>query len=195
MVRGKAPRGTQATFRQLGATLGQLHTLPDPPARSGGAWHHLAFEGGPGAEIAALRTLLDARTHILDERQEVLAVLREQVAALDDLHHLPAAFTHPDFVPANALVSPDGDPVIIDWAGAGVAPRLWTLAWLLWSAGLSGPRHVDATVQGYRQHVALDPAELDWLEPAVTARPLIFDAWSYATGRRPLPTSLPNAQK
>lgn len=194
-VRGKAPRGTQATFRQLGATLGQLHTLPDPPAQSGGAWHHLAFEGGPGAEIAALRTLLDARTHILDERQEVLAVLREQVAALDDLHHLPAAFTHPDFVPANALVSPDGDPVIIDWAGAGVAPRLWTLAWLLWSAGLSGPRHVDATVQGYRQHVALDPAELDWLEPAVTARPLIFDAWSYATGRRPLPTSLPNAQK
>jgi len=82
-----------------------------------------------------------------------------------DPHHLPLAFTHPDFVTANALVPPAGDPMIIDWAGAGVAPRLWTLAFLLWSAGLSGPRHIDAAVQGYRQHVSLDPAELDRLEP------------------------------
>ncbi len=51
-VEGKAPRSTQATLRQLGEMLGALHTLPDPPARSGCAWHHLAFEGGPGAEIA-----------------------------------------------------------------------------------------------------------------------------------------------
>ncbi|MDQ2760591.1 MAG: phosphotransferase [Actinomycetota bacterium] len=148
--------------------------------------------GGPGAEIAALGTLLDARTYVPEERQEALAALREQVAALDELHHLPLAFTHPDFVTANALVPPAGDPMIIDWAGAGVAPRLWTLAFLLWSAGLSGPRHIDAAVQGYRQHVSLDPAELDRLEPAVAARPLIFDAWSYATGRRPLADVLAN---
>ena len=29
-------------------------------------------------------------------------------------------------------------------------------------------------------------AELDRLPPAITARPLILDAWSYATGRRRL---------
>ncbi len=104
----------------------------------------------------------------------MLETIREQVVALDDLHHLPLAFTHPDFVTANALAPPGGAPVIIDWAGAGVAPRLWTLAFLLWSAGLSGARHIDAVVQGYRQHVRLDPAELDWLEPAVAARPLVL---------------------
>lgn len=76
--------------------------------------------------------------------------------------------------------------MIIDWAGAGVAPRLWTIAFLLWSAGLSGPRPVEAAVDGYRRQVMLDPAELDRLEPAVAARPLIFDAWTFATGRRPL---------
>jgi methyltransferase (TIGR00027 family) len=185
-VDGRAPRQTQATFRQLGELLGRLHTLPDAPTRPGGAWHHLTFEGGPDTEIAALRGLLDARSHVPDERREALATLRRQVAALDDLHDLPRTFTHADFVTANAIVVPTDTPVMIDWSGAGVAPRLWTLGFLLWSAGLSGPRHVDATVQGYRQHVALDATELDRLEPALAARPLIFEAWSYATGRRPL---------
>jgi methyltransferase (TIGR00027 family) len=185
-VEGKVPRSTPATFRQFGELLGRLHTLPDPPTWPGGAWHHLAFEGGPGAEIAELHTLLDARTHVPHERREMLADLREQVIALDDLHQLPVAFTHPDFVTANAVLTPDGTPVILDWAGAGVAPRLWALAYLLWSAGLSGPQHIDAAVQGYRRHVWLDRAELDRLQPAIAARPLILDAWSYATGRRPL---------
>jgi methyltransferase (TIGR00027 family) len=194
-VGGKAAQPTQATFRALGELLGRLHTLPEPPPgraggeaprRAGGAWHHLALEGGPGEEIAGLRALLDARGHVGDEGQDALAVLREEVARLDDLHDLPARFTHPDFVAANTIVAPAGGPVIVDWAGAGVGPRLWTLAFLLWSAGMAGPRQVDATVQGYRRHVSLEPAELDRLEPAVAARPLIFDAWSYATGRQPL---------
>ena len=77
-------------------------------------------------------------------------------------------------------------PVIVDWTGAGRAPRLWTLAFLLWSAGMAGPRHIDAVVAGYRTRVQLDPAELDRLDPAVAARPLIFDAWAFAAGRRPL---------
>jgi methyltransferase (TIGR00027 family) len=185
-VDGRAPRPTQQTFRQLGELLGRLHALPGAPTRSGGAWHHLALEGGPDAEIAALRALLDARAHVSDEQQESLAALRRRVAALDDLRDLPRAFTHPDFVAANAIVAPAGGPVIIDWAGAGVAPRLWAVAFLLWSAGLSGARHVDAAVEGYRRHVSLDPTELDRLEPAVATRPVIFDAWSYATGRRSL---------
>ncbi len=93
---------------------------------------------------------------------------------------------------ANAIVSPAGAPAIIDWAGAGVAPRLWTLAFLLWSAGLSGPRCVEAAVEGYRRHVELGPAELDRLESALAARPLIFDTWAYATGRRPLTDGIAN---
>ncbi|MDQ2726404.1 MAG: SAM-dependent methyltransferase [Actinomycetota bacterium] len=186
LVPGKAPRGTQATFRQLGELLGRLHTLPDPPRRPGGAWHHLAFEGGPDAEIAALGELVDARSHVPDEWRPALAALRHEVEQLDDLHDLPLGFTHPDFVTANAIVPAAGGLTMIDWSGAGVAPRLWTLAFLLWSAGLSGPRHVEAVVNGYRLHVQPDLTELDRLEGAVAARPRIFDAWGYATGRRKL---------
>lgn len=185
-VDGKAPRPTQVALRRLGESLGRLHTLPDAPARPGGAWHHLAFEGGPDAEIAALRELFEARVHVTDEQRELLAARRERLAGLDDLRDLPTAFSHADFVAANAVVPSGGDPVIIDWAGAGVAPRLWSLGFLLWSAGQAGPRHVDAVVQGYRRHVRLDPAELDRLESAVVARPLVFDTWAYVTGRRRL---------
>ena len=185
-LEGKPPNGTQRTFRQLGEMLGRLHTLPDSPIRPGGGWHHLTLDGGPDTEIAALRSLLDARDHVSDDGRGALTTLRAEVDQLDDLHDLHHAFTHPDFVAANTIVTAGMGPVIIDWTGAGRAPRLWTLTFLLWSAGMAGPRHVDAVVAGYRTHVELDPAELDRLDPAVAARPLIFDAWAFATGRRPL---------
>jgi methyltransferase (TIGR00027 family) len=180
------PRSTQQLLHQLGELLGRLHALPDPPDRPGGGWHHLVLDGGPGDEIAALQALLDAHGHVPNEWRAELDALRDEVDQLDDLHDLPHAFTHPDFVAANTIITPDKGPVIIDWTGAGLAPRLWTLAFLLWSAGMSGPRYVDAAIAGYRTHVQLTPDELDQLQAAIAARPLIFDVWSYVTGRRPL---------
>jgi methyltransferase (TIGR00027 family) len=185
-VTGPEPRDTPATYRRLGELLGRLHTVPDPPPGPGGAWHHLAHDGGPEAEIAALGTLLEARTHVPDEQRGVLAALRSMAAGIDDLRDLPSAFTHPDFVRGNTVVASTGDIVVIDWAGAGFAPRLWTLGFLLWEAGRAGPGQVDAAVAGYRRHIELDAAELDRLETAVAARPAVFDGWSYATGRRSL---------
>ncbi len=44
------------------------------------------------------------------------------------------------------------------------AIRRTLLAFLLWSARLSGPCCVEAVVEGYRDHVELGPAELDRLE-------------------------------
>ncbi len=88
---GKSPRGTPAILRTLGELLGRLHTLPDPPQRRGGAGHHLAFEDGPEAEIVALRSLLDARAHVLNQRRPALAALQAQVHQLDDLHDLPVS--------------------------------------------------------------------------------------------------------
>lgn len=187
LLDGLPARASVTLHRQLGELLGRLHTLPDPPTRIGAGWHHLTLEGGPTEEIAALRALLDARDHVPDDWRAALSALREEVDDLDDLHDLPVAFTHPDFVTANTIATSTDGPVIIDWTGAGQAPRLWTLAFLLWSAGMAGPRHIDAAIAGYRTHVQLDPAELDRLTPAVAARPLIFEAWAYATGRKPLP--------
>ena len=195
-LEGKAPPATRPTFRRLGDLLGRLHTPPGStmqPNWPGGGWHHLVPQGGPEAEIASVRELFAAHSHPSEAGRASLAVLQGDVDDLDDLADLPHAFTHPDFVAANAVVVDDGvddgkveSLVLLDWTGAGRAPRLWTLGFLLWSAALAGPRCIDAVAAGYRGHVRLQHAELARLESAVGARPIIFNAWSYATGRRSL---------
>ena len=66
--------------------------------------------------------------------------------------------------------------VIVNWAGAGRGPRLWSLAFLLWAAGRRGPGRVEAAVSGYRRHVELVAAEREQLANAIAARPLVFSA-------------------
>ncbi|HEX3647123.1 MAG TPA: phosphotransferase [Pseudonocardiaceae bacterium] len=78
----------------------------------------------------------------------------------DDGADLPHAFVHPDFVPANAIATPDGGLVIVDWTGAGRGPRIWPLAFLLWAAARVHPRLVGLAFSYYRKHVELEPAEL-----------------------------------
>ena len=80
---------------------------------------------------------------------------------------LPHAFVHPDFVPANAIPTPDERLVIVDWAGAGRGPRLWSLGFLLWASGARSMRLVDVVVSRYRRHVVLEPEELTRLAWAI----------------------------
>jgi len=117
----------------LGALLGRLHTLGDGAvARPGGAWHHLA-DGLPSAEIAAASRMLTAAAPVVpDAERAAFDALREQVATLDAAQGLPEGLIHPDFVLANVVATPGG-MVLVDWAGAGRGPRLWSLAFLLYS--------------------------------------------------------------
>lgn len=174
-------------LRELGAMLGRLTALPrdgEASRRTGGGWHHLA-DGGPGAELAALAKLLDAAAP--DGHGRTYGALREAVAELDAGDGLPCALTHPDFVLANAVATADGRMVMVDWAGAGTAPRAWSLAFLLWSVGFGGDlRRVDRAVAGYRRHVPLEPEELERLGELIRVRPVVFDAWAFATGRKSL---------
>jgi Ser/Thr protein kinase RdoA (MazF antagonist) len=184
-VRG-VPRGQRRQavvkaggLRALGGWLARLQALPDPPSRTGGAWHHLA-DGPPTAELQAAQALLD----------DVGApdALHAALAAVDGGDGLPTAFGHPDFVVANLVCDADRDGalVFVDWSGAGVAPRAWPLAFLLWSLGAGGDlARVDRAVDGYRRAGgALTAAELDRLDALIAARPIVFDIWGYATGRR-----------
>ena len=121
----------------LGAMLGRLHTHPATNLRSGGAWHHLTFEGGPREEIAAAAELLDDHLGEVGVRElSLFDRLRDEVAKIDDCHDLPHAFVHTDFVPANAIPTADEKLAIVDWTGAGRGPRLWSLGFLLWAAGV-----------------------------------------------------------
>ena len=97
----------------------------------------------PAAEIAAARSRLEAAAPGLPaDQQPLLAALLAELDRADGCADLPQALIHPDFVPANAILTPDGGLVLVDWTGACRGPRLYPLAFLLWAAGL--PRAVPA---------------------------------------------------
>jgi Ser/Thr protein kinase RdoA (MazF antagonist) len=174
-------------LRALGWLLGRLHTLEDAPPRAGGAWHHLT-DGDPQAELAALQALVaEAAGSVPDRSRRRYDAVREAVDALDAGDGLTTAFTHPDFVMANVVTPGDGTMVLVDWAGAGRAPRMGSLAFLLWAVGFGGDlARVDRTVDGYRRHLTPEPEELARLEALIAARPVVFEAWGFAMGRKPL---------
>jgi len=186
-------------LRALGAMLAALHAMSLAPgddaagggaaaaARPGGAWHHLA-DGGPRAELDALARLVADRTRPAAPRGARAAdTLRAAVSGLDDGAGLPEAFTHPDFVMANVVATADDRMVMVDWSGAGRAPRMWSLAFLLWAVGFNGDlARVDRIVAGYRRRVTPEPEELARLDTLVGVRPIVFEAWGYGTGRQPL---------
>lgn len=178
----------------LGALLGRLHTLDTTPApgaggtgdgpitRPGGAWHHLA-DGLPSAEIAAASQMLaEAAPLIPDAERTAFDALRAEVAALDAAEGLPEGLIHPDFVLANVVATPGG-MVLVDWAGAGRGPRLWSLAFLLYAEAAKEPRRAGVVLHGYREHVTLETEELDRVGAVARARPLILRAWSVCMGQ------------
>jgi methyltransferase (TIGR00027 family) len=185
-VAGRKAGASRDTYRRLGELLGRLHTTAiDADLAEGGAWHHLAPEGGPGAEIdAAVALLDDAGPRVRTTGRDRFERLRAEVAGCTLPAGLPSALSHPDLVPPNAIATAEGDLHLIDWTGAGPAPRIWTLGWLLWAAGRPG--YIDAVMAGYGVHVELDDAERARLPTAVRARAVVLECWSYCTGRVPL---------
>ncbi len=176
-------------LRRLGELLGRLHSFPEAPgalARPGGGWHHLT-NGGPGDEVAAAASLFGAAEGLVPpgDRPRYEA-LRAELETLDDCEGLPQALTHPDFVLANVVVSRDRGMVLVDWAGAGRAARLWSLAWLLFAEGAKDLRRIDLVVAGYREHVELRGEELARLEAVLRVRWVILKAWEFSMGRKAL---------
>jgi Ser/Thr protein kinase RdoA (MazF antagonist) len=170
---------------QLGALLGRLHALPPGGgalARPGGSWHHLA-DGLPSAEVAAASRMLAEAGHLFpDGERAAYEALCAEVAVLDAAEGLPEALTHPDFVLANVIAS-KGDMVLVDWAGAGRGPRVWSLAFLLYAEASKELRRAGAVLTGYRRHVTLTGEELDRLPSIARARPLVLSAWAVCCGR------------
>ena len=178
-VSGPRAPGTPRVFAMLGALLGALHARPGTTLPPGGAWHHLVPQGTPNDEIAAAHALLDRA----DGDPAARRVLHDELRRLDDCADLPHGIVHPDFVPPNAIRSPERGLVIVDWAGSGRGPRLWSLGFLLWAGGARDLNLVDMVVERYREHVQLSAAEQERLPDAIRARPLTIDCWSAAHGR------------
>lgn len=182
--------GDGRAFAALATLLGRLHAAtatarPGAEARPGGAWHHVATDGGLVAELDATAALLRDLEQRLPPRDRARSAgLRRQLQEID-LDGLPEALLHPDFVPANVLRAPDGRHVLVDWTGAGRGPRIWSLGFLLYAtAGRS--RLVQLVASRYARHVTLTEDELDRLPEAIIERELVFGAWAAAHRGRAL---------
>ena len=154
----------------------------DSPGRSASSrpW----YEGLPGREIALAASLLDdIEDWITGDRRRAFEYLRGQVASADACADLPLALVHPDPVLKN-VIAKDGAVTIIDWAGAGVGPRIV-------GAGAVADGRAPANRMasgGARQHrggvqeqVQLEEREIERLGSALLIRQLWFAAWNYWT--------------
>jgi len=174
-------------IRRLGELLAELNTLAVPsgaPSRPGGAWHHMAT-GKPVAEVEAARLMLEeAESRAAARELGSFTTLTEELDSLDAGNGLPEAFVHPDFVLANVVASAQPGMVVVDWAGAGIGPRAWALAFLLWAVAAKDPRRAALALAGYRRRVKLEPEEIERLPAMMRARPLIFDIWRLHGGHK-----------
>ena len=173
---GKPISQTRATSEWTGDTLGRLHRLPlaDAPQREGGGWHHLSLDGGRrAADIALLHQLLADAASRAPKTAAAITDLRTALDELDLGEGLPEAMVHVDFGGPNVLRDRDRYTVI-DWTGAGRAPRMASLASVV---ATQGDTAVDVIVAAYRTHITPTAEELARVEGMMLTHQLVLAAW------------------
>ena len=77
--------------------------------------------------------------------------------------------------------------------GRGRAPRAWSLAFLLFAEGAKNLARIDLVISGYRDHIDLEPEEVDRLPALMRARPTTLAVWSFCHGRLTVAETLAQA--
>lgn len=204
-VEGAALPADREAYTRLGQAVGRLHVLPasaaQPPLRPAGMLprNELAFAR---RQLATVRDRVPAA---LAARFEALAAACRADAWADGL---PAVLLHNDCHPANAIQTPDGQVVLIDWEGAGLGPAIIDLGFLLvscavplpagWADALrpdswaAAPQQaawqtpapdralLAAVIDGYRRERVPSAAELALLPEALRFRSLVAAACALA---------------
>jgi Ser/Thr protein kinase RdoA (MazF antagonist) len=136
-VVGSRPDRGSATLRRLGEALGQLHALPSPAGDP--------FLGRRAGSLpvedphAGSANLVRVAGGVPPERHTELEALQAALDSTDDCETLPAALTHSDCHLDNAILTQDGQTILIDWVGSGQGPRLAALGVLLYSCAVRAP--------------------------------------------------------
>ena len=170
------------TVHALGELVGRLHSLPakrGAPSRPGGSYHRTSLAGGGRRDdVQTLGPLLEAAAAVATPAERsLLDQLRGDLERVDLCEDLPHGLIHIDLGGPNVIRHKStGDLIPIDWTGSGRGPRVFGLAALTY--GRQDLRFVDAFMSGYREHVELEPEELDRLERALDVHSLILQCGS-----------------
>jgi Ser/Thr protein kinase RdoA (MazF antagonist) len=119
------------------------------------------------------------------EYDRILAALR----GVHDCEDLPKVIIHNDCHPGNAVQTADGTVVLIDWEGAGWAPAVIDIGFLLVSCDTESPwtphfdpdsARVRAVIDGYCRYHLPAPAELDRLVDTMRFRTIVYGVVCFA---------------
>lgn len=174
-----------AALRQLGEALGQLHTLSAswPPA----VLQALPIAGWtPTSQFVpfALQEMEATAALVSPALQATYEEILQALHSLPPMTDLPQALLHNDCVPTNAVVTPEGRLVLIDWADAGRGPMLIDLAWLLLQCDDGKPQtplpptdleRLYAVMEGYCRYRVPTRAETEAMLPALR---FVSTVWS-----------------
>lgn len=189
LIPGKPPGSTSLELQSLGSLVGRLVSLDQLPPevrRRAGSLPREDLDYGS-------RCLAEVKGLLEDAWRPRWEALDRALAATGDGADLPQTLIHPDCHPGNAIRRPDGQIELIDWAGAGIGPRIAALGVLLSGAVLTGLdrtgdgcdlARVDAVAEGFRRHVHLEPEEIARMVDAIRFRPLVLAAREFASGVR-----------
>ncbi|MBA0053786.1 aminoglycoside phosphotransferase family protein [Streptomyces sp. AJS327] len=153
------PDDPERAAAELGRALARLHAVP-------------------GARLTGLRDGMAAPRSVTGPAAVALAGQRDRLAAQ------PRVLTHFDYWSGNVLWREGALTGVVDWSGAGLAPRGFDIGWLrLDLALLHGPdtTTVDTFTAAYRTASGVSPPDAE-----------LWDLYSVARGHRTVETWVPN---
>lgn len=175
-VPGHIADNSPADFHAIGAALGRLHrvdvrraavaTPAVPPAR----WHPTSMISG---WIEGLVAVGGQIPHELQGIYQFSLATLQRVVRWDAP---PLAILHADPWANNAIRTPEGEMVLVDWDGAGLGPATLDLGYLLvachaglpdWPQITPHAERIAAVLAGYCQERTLTPAEFANLPDAI----------------------------
>ena len=182
--RALVPGGGQAGL--VGTALGRLHALGAPEPAAGMAPGFAAWHPATGIP-AALRRLGAVAPMIPGEWRPLHAQFRRTLLAIREAApSLPMAVVHCDAWPGNAVVTPSGEAVLIDWEYGGAGLPVLDLGQCLLEChfdadlplGQPGAWHIEpdpgriaAVLDGYTRWRRLDDAERSILAEGIRFGP------------------------
>ncbi len=184
-IDGSEADNAPATLQQLGAQLGRLHALETVTSTELPVAEML-----PAPELAYALSQLTGVTHqVPQDLVSRYQMLVEAIHSIDHCEGLPTVIIHNDCHLVNAVRTPTGKMMLIDWEGAGLGTAVIDVGFLLVSSQPSslatGESHLDserinAVIDGYCQYHVLTPVELDRLPASIRFRSLVYGACSFA---------------
>ena len=174
-VTGDQPLPSIDAAWQLGAATGRLHALD-----SQGMNLPKTLFTVPAERESFHRLDADPTVRAWEGYSSIRQVLVRAWEHLPDLIDVPQALVHTDVLFQNAVQTPSGQVVLIDWDDAGLGPAIQDLGYLLAneSIPLDGtPIQSDtarAILDGYQTERPLDPIELLRLPDAMLFGAIVY---------------------